>query len=123
MATNVKNHPLAQVLKGLAEGNPQTTEQVLEFHDMRVDKTGLDAGTFDLVRLATLVAVDAPPASWLANMTVSQRDQVTLEQVKGTLQAIAPIVGTAKLTAAAGNIARAFGIAYDVDQAREFAHH
>jgi len=62
-----------------------------------------------LVRLASLVAVDAPPASYLANTGVAVDVGITLADAQDVLIAAAPIVGTARVVAAAGNIARALG--------------
>jgi len=76
--------------------------------------SALDPQTIILARIAALVAVDAPPASYLANLTLAGKLDVNDEQVKGVLAAIAPIVGTARVVSAAGKIVRAVGIALDV---------
>jgi Carboxymuconolactone decarboxylase family len=62
-----------------------------------------------LVRLAALVAVGAPPASYLANTGVAVDVGITLADAQDVLVATAPIVGTARVVTAAGNIARALG--------------
>ena len=64
-----------------------------------------------LVRLAALVAVDAPAASYLLNLAAATDAGVTEEQVEGVLIGIAPVVGTPRIVSAAGNIARALGFA------------
>ena len=64
-----------------------------------------------LARIAALAAVDAPPASYLANAGTASDVGITLEDVQGVLIAVAPIVGTARAVSAAGNIARALGFA------------
>jgi hypothetical protein len=64
-----------------------------------------------LARLAALVAVNAPPASYLLNAGTASDVGVTLDDVQGVLIAVAPIVGTTRVVAAAGNITRAFGFA------------
>jgi hypothetical protein len=70
-----------------------------------------------IARIAALVAVDAPAASYLANAGTAVDVGVTLEDVQGVLVAIAPIVGTARIVAAAGNLARALGFAIEVLEA------
>ena len=50
-----------------------------------------------LVRLAALIAVDAPPASYLLNLAAASEVGVTEEQVEGVLIGIAPVVGTARV--------------------------
>ena len=82
-----------------------------------VESTPLDAKTFMLVRLAALVAVDAPPASYLMNLGAATDVGVDIEQVRGVLMAVAPVVGTTHVVAAAGNIARALGFAIAVAEA------
>jgi 4-carboxymuconolactone decarboxylase len=60
------------------------------------------------------VAVDAPPSSYLLNAGAASDAGIDVEQVRGILAAIAPIVGTARIAAATGNIVRALGIALEV---------
>jgi hypothetical protein len=70
-----------------------------------------------LARIAALVAVDAPPASYYMNLGIAGDLGVTAEEVEGVLAAVAPIVGTARVVAAGGKIARALGIAIAVAEA------
>ena len=58
-----------------------------------------------------LAAVDAPPASYLVGMGLAEGAGVTIDDLRSTLVAVAPIIGSARVTAAAGNILRAAGIA------------
>ena len=74
----------------------------------------LDAKDLMLVRIAALVAVDAPPASYLLNLGAASEIGVELEDVQGVLLAVAPIVGTARVMSAGGNILRALGFAIEV---------
>ncbi len=69
-----------------------------------------------LVRLAALVAVDAPPASYLAAFRAAEGTLLELEDARNVLIAVAPIVGTPKVVSAAGNIARALGLALALDE-------
>jgi len=79
-----------------------------------LENSPIDAQTFMLARIAALVAVDAPPASYLLNLGVASEAGIDAEQVRGVLMAIAPIVGTPRVMSAAGNIARALGFAIAV---------
>ena len=72
---------------------------------------GLDGQSLMIARIAALVAVGAPTASYLTNLVAADAADVDPEQVRGVLAAVAPIVGTAKVVEAAGNITDAFGIA------------
>jgi alkylhydroperoxidase/carboxymuconolactone decarboxylase family protein YurZ len=70
-----------------------------------------------LARLAALVAVDAPPASYLANASVAADSGVSEQDVQEVMIAVAPVVGTAKVVSAGGNMMRALGFAIKVAEA------
>jgi len=72
-----------------------------------------------LVRIAALVAVDAPPASYLMNLEAAGEAGVTPEQVDGVLCAIAPIVGTTRVVSAAGKMMRSLGLAVELAELEE----
>lgn len=72
-----------------------------------VDSSSLDVETLILVRIAALVAVDAPPVSYALNLEVARETGLDVDSVRGVLTAIAPIVGSARVAAATGNIVRA----------------
>lgn len=76
-----------------------------------IDRSRLSAHEFILVRLAALAATDARPLSYLAHVAPSVDAEVTLEQVQDVLVTVAPIIGTARVTSAALNIAEALGVA------------
>jgi len=63
-----------------------------------------------LVRIAALIAVDAPPASYLANAGPAADSGVTGEDIQAVMIGIAPVVGTPKIVASAGKILRALGL-------------
>jgi 4-carboxymuconolactone decarboxylase len=84
-----------------------------------LDASDLDNETLMLVRIAALVAVDAPPASYLMNLGAAGDTGVTADQVQGILAAVAPIVGTTRVVSAAGKMARALGIALELADAEE----
>ena len=81
-----------------------------------VEASNLDAETLLQVRIAALVAVDAPVASYLMNLGVARELDIGAEQVEGVLAAVAPIVGTARVVAAAGKIMQAIGIAIEISE-------
>jgi 4-carboxymuconolactone decarboxylase len=91
---------------------PKTTESPLldllaEMTADSIEVSSLDAETLMLVRIAALVAVDAPPVSYLMNLGAAADLEIDAEQVRGVLAAVAPIVGTARVASATGNIVRA----------------
>jgi hypothetical protein len=67
-----------------------------------------------LARLAALVAVDAPAASYVLNFGPSADVGLTLADAQGLLVAVAPVVGTARVVSAAGNLTDALGFVIDV---------
>ena len=79
-----------------------------------IEASSLDAETLVLTRIAALIAVDAPPASYMLNLGAASEIGIDVQQVQGVLAAIAPIVGTARIVSATGNIARALGIALEL---------
>ena len=86
-----------------------------------IEASNLDPESLMLVRIAALVAVDAPPVSYMLNIGAAGEMGVSSEQVQGVLAAVAPIVGTPKVVAAAGNIVRALGLALDIAEIAEDA--
>jgi alkylhydroperoxidase/carboxymuconolactone decarboxylase family protein YurZ len=75
-----------------------------------VARCGLDANALVAARIAALVAVDAPAASYLMHVGTAMDAGVTLEQIQNILIAVAPIVGTARTASAALKITKALGI-------------
>jgi alkylhydroperoxidase/carboxymuconolactone decarboxylase family protein YurZ len=86
-----------------------------------IEASSLDPQTLMLVRIAALVAVDAPPASYLLNLKVAGELDVDAEQVRGVLIAIAPIVGTARVASATGKIVRAVGLGIEIAELEQEA--
>ena len=76
-----------------------------------IESCDLDPRELMLARIAALAAVGAPPASYLLNAGTAMDVGITLEDVQGVLIAVAPIIGTPRTVAAAGNVARALGFA------------
>ena len=81
-----------------------------------IEASSLDAETLMLVRIAALVAVDAPPASYLLNIGAASELDIDAEQVRGVLAAVAPIVGTARIASAVGKIMRALELELELEK-------
>ncbi|MFB0631936.1 carboxymuconolactone decarboxylase family protein [Streptomyces sp. AB3(2024)] len=82
-----------------------------------LERCGMSPDMLILTRIAALAASDAPPISYLAHIDPAVRSGVTAEQLQDVLVAIAPIVGTARVMTAAGNLTSAFGVAIAVADA------
>ena len=92
-------------------------DTLAEITAVSVEHGSLEAREHMLARLAALVAVDAPAASYLLNFGTAVDVGVTFEDVQGVLVAVAPIVGTARVVSAAGNITNALGFAIEIAEA------
>jgi alkylhydroperoxidase/carboxymuconolactone decarboxylase family protein YurZ len=79
-----------------------------------IEASSLDPEKLMLVRIAALVAMDAPPISYLYNLGAADELDIDVDEVRGVLAAIAPIVGTARIASATSKIVRALGIAIDL---------
>ncbi len=102
-----------QTLAGLSAGNIEVLEEAVGLRDLNRAGSGLDARTFALVKIATLIALDAPPASYAWQIANAIEEGVTAEDFLGVLKAIAPQVGGPRVVAAAPEIMLAMGLAID----------
>ena len=75
-----------------------------------IEASDLDARSLMLVRIAALVAVDAPPISYSLNIGAAAEAGVDADDVRGVLTAVAPIVGTARIASATSKIVQALAI-------------
>ena len=75
-----------------------------------IDAANLDVETLMLVRIAALVAVGAAPVSYAMNLEIAGEIALDPEKLRGVFMAIAPIVGTARVAAATGNIVKALAV-------------
>lgn len=107
MSDQTSETPILDLLAGMTAGS--------------IEASDLDPETLMLVRIAALVAVDAPPASYLMNLGAAGELGIGEEQVRGVLAAVAPIVGTPRVVAATGNIVRALGFALELAELEEEA--
>lgn len=87
-----------------------------------IEHSSFSPREFMLARLAALIAIDAPPASYLANSQASEEAGLTVEDIQGVMIAVAPVVGTPRVVAAGGHILRALGLAIAVSDADVDGH-
>jgi len=102
-------------LQRLSEGDPTVLSFVKSVIENSYKESGLDPKTFMLVRLAALAALDAAPASWLMNIEASGEAGLDPETVLGTLVAVLPVIGTARVVSAASNIMKAFAMISSIE--------
>ena len=104
-----------EVLNALAHGDPDVLAAGLEIRANWEAKSGLDARSYSLVKIAALIALDAPPASYLWQVANALESGATPEDLIGVLIAIAPQVGGPKLVAAAPELMVALGLSLPDD--------
>jgi alkylhydroperoxidase/carboxymuconolactone decarboxylase family protein YurZ len=99
-----------ETLKGISAGDVELLETAVGLREAQLDRTGLDARTFALVKIAALIALDAPPASYVWQITNALEDGATPEDILGVLRAVAPQVGGPRVVAAAPEVLLALGL-------------
>lgn len=97
-------------LFGLSAGDLDALEEGLQLREEWRQGSGLDARTYGLCKIAALVALDAPPASYLFQVAMALQGGATPDEILGVLRAVAPQVGGPKVVAAAPEIALALGL-------------
>ena len=80
-----------------------------------LSRASLDPDEIMLIRLAALVAADAPAASYAINLEAMADVGIDADRVRGVLAAVAPIVGTARVASATGKLVAALGVAIDAE--------
>ena len=102
-----------ETLRGISAGDLNLLETAVGLREAQLENTGLDARTFALVKIAALIALDAPPASYAWQITNALEDGASPEDILGVLRAIAPQVGGPKVVAAAPEVMLALGLNLD----------
>ena len=99
-----------ELLAGISSGDLDIIEAAVGLRELNREGSTLDARTFALVKIAALIALDAPPASYTWQLSNALAEGVTPEDVIGVLRAVAPQVGGPKIIAAAPEIMLALGL-------------
>lgn len=99
-----------QLLSGLSAGDVDLLEAGLKAREQWQQGSGLDPRSYSLVKIAALVAQDAPPASYLWQVANALDSGATPGEIVGVLRAIAPQVGGPRCVAAAPEIMVALGL-------------
>jgi 4-carboxymuconolactone decarboxylase len=113
--TSVSSAPEKNI-EALAHGDRPVLEQLAQMTIDTRARSGLDKQTYILVRIAALIATDAAPVSYLVNLGAAGEVGVPVEDIQGTLVAVAPIVGTARIVSAASKMISALGIAEEISE-------
>jgi alkylhydroperoxidase/carboxymuconolactone decarboxylase family protein YurZ len=103
-------------LLGLAMGDVDILREAVDIREAEQQSSGLDPVTFGLVKVAALIAIDSPPASYLWQIANALDAGATPAQILGVLRAVAPQVGGPKIIAAAPEIMVALGLSLPTDR-------
>jgi 4-carboxymuconolactone decarboxylase len=100
-----------EALARISAGRVDAFESALGLRETEVEAAGLDERTIALVKIAVLIALDAPPASYAWQVAGAIEAGATPEDILGVLRAVAPQVGGPHVIAAAPEIMLALGLA------------
>jgi len=106
-----------EAFRRLTIGDPDFVAEVTDRAEGSRRVPRLDARTEALMRIAALVAVDAPPSAYRSAVASAEIAGARMTDLFAVLVAIADDVGSARVIAAAPRIALAAG--YDVEAALE----
>ena len=98
------------VLAGMSGGEPEAIAKAVGVRDGRLDSSTLPDTTVALVRIAALIAMDAPPASYGRQVGAAFESGASAEDILNVLRAVAPQVGSARVIAAAPELMLAMGM-------------
>lgn len=104
------NAATKEELAGLAISDPELLLAGLEARTEWQEGSGLDPRTYSLVKIAALIAMDAPPASYTWQVNNALACGCTPDELLGVLRAITPQVGGPKVVAAAPELMVALGL-------------
>jgi 4-carboxymuconolactone decarboxylase len=104
-------------LRSLTVNDQAFLRNVLGLEPEDLETSCLDAKTHALVRVASLVSLDAAPVSYKWCVEAALAAGATADEIVGTLLAVAPLAGIARVVSAAPEIA--LGVGYDVQAALE----
>ena len=100
-------------LSGVAAGDMDVLDTAIGLRELNREGSRLDPRTFALVKIAVLIALDAPPASYAWQIGNALEDGVTPDDIVGVLRAVAMQVGGPRVIAAAPEIMLALGLSLD----------
>ena len=104
------NDDTRDLFVALAHGDPDVLDVGLEARTQFKVRSGLDSRSFALVKIAALIAMDAPPASYVWQVANAVTEGATPEDILGVLIAVAPQVGGPRIVSAAPEIMVALGL-------------
>jgi 4-carboxymuconolactone decarboxylase len=104
-------------LRKLALRDDQYVAALLSEECANATLAGIDRKSHALLRIAALIAMDAATPSFMSAVDAGLEAGASRDEIVGTLIAVLPIVGVARVVSAAPNLGLALG--YDVSEALE----
>jgi len=104
-------------LRKLALRDDRFIDSLLSDNRASASVSGIDPLPHALLRLAALIAIDAAPPSYMSAVEAGLDAGASYDEIVGTLIAVMPIVGVARVVSAAPKLGLALG--YDVSAALE----
>jgi 4-carboxymuconolactone decarboxylase len=98
-----------EIIARMAESNPELMESIVGAQIQNIESSGLDPKTHALVRIASLISVGAPSASFEWQVSVARESGASADEIAGVLVAVAPTAGMPRVVAAAPDVAEALG--------------
>jgi|SRR5215207_6111672 len=96
-----------EFLSRLADNDPGLMERIVGRQVENIEESGLDPRTHALVRIASLVAVGAPAASFAWQVALAREAGASDDEIAGVLVAVSPTAGLPRVVAAAPHVAAA----------------
>jgi 4-carboxymuconolactone decarboxylase len=105
------------ILRRLALRDDRYIDALLRAECSDATLAGIDSRSHALLRIAALIALDATPPSYMSAVEAGLDAGASYDEIVGTLIAVMPIVGVARVVSAAPKLALALG--YDASEALE----
>jgi alkylhydroperoxidase/carboxymuconolactone decarboxylase family protein YurZ len=109
-----------ETLSAIADGEGPVLESLTDMELDTLENCGLDEKTYTMLRVAALIAMDAPPVSYEMNVDTAS-GILDPEELQSILIAVAPVIGSARAASAAATILDAFFVDADADEIEEAA--
>lgn len=104
-------------LRKLALRDERYIDGLLQTDRANPTMAGIDERTHALIRIGALIALNAAPPAYMDSVNAALRAGASHDEIVGTLIAVLPTVGVARVVTAAPNLGLAMG--YDVSEALE----
>lgn len=105
------------MLRKLALRDERYIDGLLQIERASPTVSGIDERAHALIRIGALIALNAAAAAYMDSVDAALRAGASHEEIVGTLIAVLPTVGVARVVTAAPNLGLAMG--YDVSEALE----